>query len=131
MKKKYAWLILGAVCCFFFWLTRYCPDELSAHAGKYPSYDAGDRASLKMLSDEIKSCPNAKKYTVRWLSFLPKHSIYEPIDMRYDPATKVLMIINNPDSNTGWGYDKVTKDDIHKVAGKNGQTKDLKHKALP
>jgi hypothetical protein len=49
------------------WLVFKCPEEISISIGKFDSKDAGLRASIPKLADEILKCPGAAKYYIIWI----------------------------------------------------------------
>lgn len=124
------WLYIGILlfplltissCAFF------CSNELDVFLGQFDSMDVGSRASIKRLSEEIRRCPEAKKYSVSWKVALGEQErgwravMYE----RQDKTTGRVGYEYDPDSGFRGDVYIVGDDAVHSVAQGAGALEDF------
>ena len=69
-KKKIRPILIGILLVFgitvVFFISR-SPSEITVSIGQFESKDAGLRASIKVLADQVKRCPNSTDYHIIWV----------------------------------------------------------------
>jgi hypothetical protein len=103
-----------------FWFYR-CPDKVRANIGAQPTVDAGSRAVIQRLSDEIQRCPDATFYNVFW--HVEGDSLGSGTG--YDPQKQLLIVHIDHDRAYGRQWCGVTQDALQAVAKEEGTYKDL------
>ena len=103
-----------------------CPSEMTVSIGKFESKDAGLRASIKVLADEVNRCPKSTDYHIIWVGPDPDEN--QRVDRRglwY--LRRSEWIGYEHDVNSGISGRKYIVDDeaIKAVAGKGGTLEDF------
>lgn len=105
----------------------FCPNAVGVYIGHFDSMDAGSRASIKRLSEEIRRCPEAKTYRVSWRVDLGPNERGWRAVMYHRQGKTSGGVGYEFDPGSGFGRDIYLVDDdaVQKVAEGSGTLEDF------
>ena len=103
-----------------------CPEKVGVHLGEVHSMDAGDRASIKKLSESVESCPKAIEYYISWRTPpVPEELGWRALVYRRENTSSGWVGHEyDPGSGTGSLF-LVSDESVHNAAKQGGSTRDL------
>jgi hypothetical protein len=111
--------VLAAACLF------RCPKEVNVYIGEFPSRDAGLRAAIKRLPQEIDRCPGAEGYRVMWRGPDPEDGRVDREALLYFRRPRALGFEHDVYSGISGRAYVVDEVDIRVVAEKGGTLEDF------
>ncbi len=114
-----AFLSMGAFLLAPILLPCSCSQKHTVHIGKQPSLASGERAAIRALSHEMKTCRAPSSRGIEW-------TLHSKDDCRISYSKDHLVLILRSDDRSATRHWRgVSEEDIHAVAAKNGRIKDL------